>query len=308
MRSPTSVIENEAHAALASAQTFLLARQDRDGLWCDYDLEPGPSEAWTTACVGHALLRGPDAVEPDHAAIRAAAAAVLSLRGPSGWGYNRLTAADADSTAWTIRFLAASGRVTPIPVDDLTRPFLAPSGRARTFQPPERFGSWADEHDEVTAMVGLAYVAAGNAADSIARLRQAIIGAHDRASCWRTFWWTTPAYASAVNLEFLGVTGGVPGSIAESERSRLRSHDAHSMLELALCLAAASHLRAPDHAERFLEGLLAQRLDDGSWPSSRVLRVPAQRDARIHTLHADERRLFGTAQAVAAIKLWMSAF
>ena len=163
-----------------------------------------------------------------------------------GLGYNRQTAADADSSAWAIRFLTASRGVTGLQAEDLLGPFVAPSGRACTFQPPERFGRWAEEHDEVTPMVGLAYLAAGVRDAAVAPLRRAAIETHERESCWRTFWWAIPAYAAAVNLEFLAASGGIPDAIAEVERARLLSHAADSPLEWMQCLAAASHLRASE--------------------------------------------------------------
>ena len=95
----------QASAAVRQGTQYLLAHQDRTGLWHDYSLPPGPSDAWSTAWVGWCLA-GSDA--PMAAgARRNAATALLALRQPEGWGYSAATGPDADSTAWVVRFLAA---------------------------------------------------------------------------------------------------------------------------------------------------------------------------------------------------------
>src|SRR6516165_2668721 len=88
-------------ADLESALLFLLERQDDEGLWRDYALEPGSSEAWTTSYVGAAVA----ILAPRSRALQRARAAVAGRRRDDGWGYNSATACDADSTAWSLRFL-----------------------------------------------------------------------------------------------------------------------------------------------------------------------------------------------------------
>ncbi len=74
----------------ARAVGFLLDRQDADGLWRDYDLEPGAAEAWVTGVIGLALGRAGGARAAG--ALVQARAAVRALRRPDGWGYNGSTA------------------------------------------------------------------------------------------------------------------------------------------------------------------------------------------------------------------------
>src|SRR5687767_8079670 len=69
MRSRTLNIEQRASEAIERAEQYLLACQNADGLWRDYDLEPGPAEAWTTAYIGHALLRTPTTITARHQGI-----------------------------------------------------------------------------------------------------------------------------------------------------------------------------------------------------------------------------------------------
>ncbi len=73
-------------------------QQHPDGCWRDYQLEPGASEAWTTAVVLWSLA-GAQPCSVALPSVRAAMDALHALQKPAGWGYNRHTAADADSTA-----------------------------------------------------------------------------------------------------------------------------------------------------------------------------------------------------------------
>src|SRR6185295_7899107 len=92
--------------AVARAEAFLVAAQEPDGLWRDYSLLPGPGEAWITGVVGSALVAAP--VNAAHRArLDSACRALDEVRIGGGWGYNRYTSADADSTAWCLRFLCA---------------------------------------------------------------------------------------------------------------------------------------------------------------------------------------------------------
>lgn len=286
--------------AVAAAERFLTERQDDDGHWRDYQLEPGRSEAWVTACVGYALCRaGRGAATP----VRQAADALLASARPGGWGYNRHTACDADSTAWVIRFLAELGALDGLQPASLIGAYVAPSGAVRTFASPERFGSWAAEHAEVTPLAGLALLAAGER-ELAARLRGAAVNAWTPDGGWPPFWWHGQAYAAAQNLGFLAASGGVPPELAAGERERLSAAPgARSAFEAAQRLTAAVHLDAPVDASRFRDRLMALQSADGGWPASSSLLAPSQRDPSQSRRCSDDRRLLSTALAVVALQL-----
>ncbi|HEX7181041.1 MAG TPA: prenyltransferase/squalene oxidase repeat-containing protein [Thermoanaerobaculia bacterium] len=301
------MLRTDVVSALAAARSFLLESQEEDGLWRDYDLEPGSSEAWTTACVGCALLpgRGPSIAEP---ALRRAAETLHELRRPAGWGYNRRTAADADSTAWTLRLLAALGDLRDVPALSLLESFLGPGGAARTFRDPERFGTWSGEHPDVTPLVGLALIAAGAPREVVRRVRSATLAARSPGAGWTAFWWACDAYATARSLELLAASGGVPAAVRREVAAGLALlPEPGSPFETAQLLAIAVRLGAETRAtaHRFTRCLLAQRSGDGGWPASPVLLVPDQRDASRASIHADGRRLLSTAIAVSALKSWL---
>ncbi len=282
------------------AQEFLVVAQRSDGFWRDFALPPGPSEAWTTSCVGLAL-GGAEFAAP---ARRAACDAVRGIGGPQGWGYNRATAADADSTATAIRFLAAEGELHGVDAAELLERYIDRAGCVTTFDSTARFGAWGEAHADVTPTLGLALIAAGSSRKLVGRIRDGCLSS--RRGLWQSYWWEGDAYAVARNLEFLRASGGISEEIVASVRSWLeQSPPPRTAFEASQRLHAAAVLGSEGSSlvEPLTRLLLDLQLDDGSWPPSPVLRLPSQ-DSRPSTqVFADECRVFGTAQAVSAMRL-----
>ena len=293
--------------AVAAAERFLLERQSEDGVWRDYAaLEPGSSEAWVTAVVA-CTLTAPPSARHIAGAVTAAAQALHTLRTPAGWGYNRHTAADADTTAWVWRFLSRIDDYRGLPaIRDLVG-FLAADGAARTFA-GEHHGAWARPHADVTPVVGLALMSLDASADLLDRVRGAALSHRDARGLWRSYWWTTDAYAIARNLELLSARGAIPETIERRIREWLEAETiATSAFDVAQQLAAAVSIDSAQ-SERFCDALIEMQACDGGWAASRTLLVPAQRDvkpdAAAHA-YADEQRLMSTAMATAALKAWL---
>src|SRR6185295_3044416 len=204
--------------AVGAAVQFLLQRQDKDGYWRDYQLPPGRSDAWTTACVGCALFAASTYARVSHSTLHRAGTELLSAQRPEGWGYNRKSACDADSTSWVLRFLAQLGILDGISAKVMLSPYVTPNDRVRTFASVDRFGSWALEHNEVAPLAGLALLAAREQ-QHIASIRRAVLDSWAKGG-WRPFWWHGRAYVCAQSLEFLLLSGGIPEILAQNERRR----------------------------------------------------------------------------------------
>ncbi len=307
-----------------AARSFLRRMQSDDGCWREYALEPGASDAWTTALVGCSLLEslasGEDHDAPSRHSVTRAAHALAALRRRDGWGYNGSTACDADSTAWATRLLRAVP-VAPEVSDRASalRHHVDAAGGVHTFI-GARFGRWAGAHDDVAAVVGCALHESGDHAAA-----RVILDSLLRHGAGRTFWWTTPAYGWARLLEFIELVGsltafeagsrvemvhaappvlGTDPTIAVGRSLRSIAHqlialpepssafDAAHRLRVAIVLARtldseALRREATDLARRLGERLLESQLGDGSWPPSLVLRVPVQRelDERASSAH-----------------------
>jgi hypothetical protein len=225
------------------------------------------------------------------AETRRAIETLLATRRPEGWGYNSRTAADADTTSWVIRFLAAADALDGVDSAALLSPYITPAGRVRTFSSP-RFGSWSEEHDEVAPIAGMALLASGE--QTLAeRIRRSIVSR----TRWRPFWWRCSSYVCARTLEFLSLSGGIPEEIREREAAALASLPPHtSAFDLAHRLIASTHLSyAGPHGE-----LLEAQQPDGGWPQSSELLVPGQVDGSSGDPYADDRRIMTTAMAMSA--------
>lgn len=286
MPSPAALRATDARAAVRTARRFLLERQGEDGLWTDYELPPGPSDAWTTSVVGLALAR----TGAPLAQLDPAREGVARLRREAGWGYNATTACDADTTSFALRFAGGDSRV-------LAR-YLDGDGNAHTFS-GQRFGSWAWAHPDVTASVGLAAAARGASRALLRLVRAAVLASRTPAGTWRSFWWATDAYALARSLELLAATGGVPATVAAAARAAVHERTGGSAFEAAQLLTSATLAGAATRA------LAARLLDlqerDGGWPPSAELLVPDQLDGRSGPAHEDGNRLHSTAAALEAL-------
>ena len=284
--------------AIARAQAFLLARQDPDGGWRDYLLAPGRSEAWTTAVVACALQSVAGQHRLRATALERAAAFHLATRRPGGWGYNRHTACDADSSAWTLRCLAGQGMVAADAAALFLR-YRSATGHVRTFDSVERFGHWAAPHDEVAPLVGLALLAHGDHA-AAAALRPVLIAAWE-ANGWQPYWWQGDAYVRTQNLEFLAASGGIPPHIAQTESAHLHAAPPPTTaFDLAQQLSSALLLDATERAHVLAAALLQSQMEDGGWPPSLVLLVPQQWQQG-NEVFDDDRRMMSTAVVLTAL-------
>jgi hypothetical protein len=305
MSSPKHELRANVQRAVDAATQFLTAHQDDDGYWRDYDLEPGRAEAWITGCVGYALSQNIPIAQSRQTALHRAAETLLAAQRPGGWGYNRRTACDADSTSWVIRFLAQLGTLNEGSVLSLLSRYVTVTGAVRTFDSPDRFGSWAMEHNEVTPLVGLALLASGERGP-VAQIRASVLSSWIAGYGWKPFWWRSGVYATAQNLNFLLFSGGIPKYLAADERARLlHAPMPESAFETAQQLAVALHLDAYSEVLRFGERLLGLQSSDGGWLSWPGLLVRHQRDPSHFEMFHDDRRLLSTAMAVIALTLWL---
>lgn len=286
--------------AIERAARHLVDAQQADHLWHDYALAPGASTDWVTAVVAYALAGAPD-VGCVSRALEHAQLALLRRQRSAGWGYNLQVAPDADTTSWVVRWFVRVGAALPIHPIVCLASYLGPSGGARTFAADVRFGTWGQEHADVSALVGLAMNEAGACAGALAPLRRWVLDRRESDGLWRPFWWSFDAYAVAHILAFLDATGGVPGDVADAASGLLwRASSGESTMELAHRVMIACQLGVA--ADRFAAELAARQASNGGWSPSRVLRLPDQ-SSRPHAeeVFEDVHGLMSTAMALMAL-------
>ena len=299
-------LTHDVQASTCRGERYLADRQGSDGLWRDYWLRPGDSEDWVSACCTLALVRQPAAAEAGMAAARAGGRALLAARRPGGWGYNRSTVTDADSSAWALRALAALGWAGVRQGELLLRTYLDDDGRAHTFMPPEEADAWGHAHADVTPVVGIALIACGASPASIAQVRQSIVADQSAQGDWPSFWWAGNAYATARSIEFLSHSGGIPEVCAQRARHWLqKTAQIDHPFDATQCLSIGALLGEP--CDRVLDALLDNQRGEGSWPSSPALLTPSRESGNAGSEgHHDSECVLGTAMVLMALKSWLA--
>jgi hypothetical protein len=294
--------------ALDAALGFLLATRDEDGLWRDFPLASGASWTWTTGWVGWSLTR---LLEAEEAArlLRPTVQALDAARKPGGWGSSPRSAADADSTAWVLRLLAALKDPRAFELSELLLDFIAWDGGVRPAAGPQRYGLAAQDHGDVTPVAGLALAECGGNATALERLRGWVLQHRAPGGGWLSCRWNSDCYATSWSLAFLDASGGIPAPVrAAMPGWAARQPPAASALELALQLELMLTAGMPGTAGP-ARALLAQQAPDGSWPPSALMLMPDQRRGSVDIARpvADTRGLITTAFAAQALARWSRA-
>jgi hypothetical protein len=230
------------------------------------------------------------------AACLRAAKALVGCRVKGGWGYNRKTGADADTTAWVLRLL--SGISGPQNVAHWLSPFIDSGGGVHTFQEPA-FGSWTDAHDDVAANAGLALLSN----PSSHALATAIRGRLLHRFPWQTFWWSTEIYGIAWGLRFMQYSGGLPPQIQQQAFAWLEQlPETSSPFENAHRLMA--HMQLNNNGVHLVNSILDANVR-GTWPSSTTLLVPPHEDGPRAQPNSELRAILTTAICVRVLSEWL---
>jgi hypothetical protein len=302
MRSP---FEHSVEAAICRGIDFLLQQQDKDGFWREFDLQPGASESWTTAWVGwcltRAFARGRTRQFQIHESCKRAAVTLWRSRHEDGWGYNRGTGPDADTTSWVLRFLSACGfRVEPTMY---LAPHVDTGGGVHTFLEPG-FGSWTDAHDDVAANAGLALLTTSASPLLVARVKHRLA----RRFPGETFWWSTPTYGAAWTLRFLRASGGISHHIRKAAQNWIADlPESDSSFEVAHRLVAVVETEASNCAAVGLVNQLLDLAGPHGWPGSSLLLVPPRDSGPQSAPNPELRGLMTTAICVWTLSEWIGS-
>lgn len=290
------------------AARFLLANRSQDDFWRDFQISNGPSDEWVTAFVGCALAGRRADISADilHQAARALA---RRQRPGGGWGYNEQSPADADSTAWALKFLRMIGWSGPEAEAGMAflRSHVRPDGGLATYQAatPIRFGDGSREVDDRGWRTGHLCVAANAAALLEHELTPMLVSSQSPEGCWIAYWWRSDTLATALAVEALPAANG-----AERRRAvawaRGRDKSTRSAFDRAWLIRILGQGDPADHrrARALAKELALEQHEDGGWDASaEMLWTDPSGLARSPkpTPCPDHRRLFTTASVVMAI-------
>lgn len=295
--------------AVRGAAGFLLAERDQDDFWRDFRLPNGASDEWVTAFVGYALVASgaplPDGLVPE--TIRT----LLGRQRPEGgWGYNGISPADSDSTAWALKFLGAAAWRGP--EAESAKAFLL--SHLRT-------GSGLSTYAAATALRfdgapgrddsgwrGGHWCVAANAAGLIGEpLVGHLLAAQGADGAWPAYWWRDDIFSSALAAESLSPFEGTKESRSRAAAWALRRAAASStafdrawLIRILSAGGAVERVRARAMAI----ALAAEQQPDGGWDSSAEMLFPDPAELRRHRdvpVVRDERRLFTAASVLLAL-------
>jgi hypothetical protein len=300
--------------AITKGLWFLLERQSSDGAWRDFALEPGTSDAWTTAYIAGCLSQvteGDESIEISSALRSAAHWLTTAMRPDGGWGYNANAPVDSDSTALAILFLSTIIDVF-VPAksyERLTR-FQNDDGGFATFERAGASNTWGMSHPDVTPTALRALLTRFSWDDAIVRRGLA----HSRATLneehlWDSYWWTTPLYATLANIRLLE-----EGQISYDRQNVLRAvRDlpiSTNVFEVALRGEILGMIdRANPRLIQIRDYLKDAQHPDGKWrANSPILRVTDPRcrtpwrEANAGLLVSDPHNLFTTATVLHSLR------
>ncbi|WP_437276014.1 prenyltransferase/squalene oxidase repeat-containing protein [Sorangium sp. So ce375] len=291
--------------ALQAGVDFLIRAQRGDGHWEDYRLPVGTSDAWVTAYAGLAMshaarsARAPGAAE---AAERGARWLAKARHYQAGWGYNAHTGPDADSTAYAVMLLTATGR-DPHPGD--IEWLLARWKQEGGFATFDRADAWGDAHPDVTATAFSAL-----RQPERERLRSDLLSYARRCrlpdGTWPAYWWRTAHYSTYWNLRMLSSLG-CPADALPPVVSAKETLSIHTAFDLAFVVAiSAINLGASDLTLALASELCELQRPDGSWPGGLNLRVTdpqctAPWEQPRGRLYADPAGIITTASSLCAL-------
>lgn len=302
--------EGAIGAAAARAAGFLIAERQQDDFWRDFRLVNGASDEWVTAFVGYALatsgVRLPAGLVPQ--TVRALLA---RQRRAGGWGYNRISPADSDSTAWALKFLLAAAYSGP--EVESAKAFLLshlrPEGGLSTYAATTslRFSGGATAQDDSGWRSGHLCVAA-NAAGLIGEpLVGHLLSSQGPDGAWPAYWWRGDAFSTALATESLApIETARESRLRAAAWARRRAASASNAFDRAWLIRILSTGGAVERAQArtMALALAAEQRPDGGWDASAEMLFPDPAEVRRHEdvpIVRDERRLFTAASALLAL-------
>jgi hypothetical protein len=263
-----------------------------------------------TAFVGHALAESGVPL-PAGLVPQTVRALLARQRREGGWGYNRISPADSDSTAWALKFLAAAAYSGPEvePARAFLLSHLRTEGGLSTYAASTslRFGGAAAAPDDAGWRSGHLCVAA-NAAGLIGEpLAGHLLLSQGPDGAWPAYWWRDDAFATALATESLAARETARESrVRAAAWARRRAASASHAFDRAWLIRILSTGGAADRAQArtMALALAAEQRPDGGWDSSAEMLFPDPAELRRHEelpIVRDENRLFTAASALLAL-------
>lgn len=292
-------------SAIERGLAFLLRMQKPSGAWVDFRLPAGQSDEWVTAYVAYYLSFFPTTAE----GLENAAEFLKRRFSPAkGWGHNLRNVRDGDSSIWVSLFL---NKIHQAPNLTFLERYKASEGgvftyvdtdaemQAMTGLPPDAsFTGWKSEHPCVTA----AYALAGDP-----KAKKYLIKKQHSEGYVPAYWWSTPAYSTALAVEAVDSTEIDFHARAAAWAELQLAPAAKNPFQLALLLRILHKSGKNLHLIREISAKLrALQQADGSFEGTAGLRIPKPKQQEISVsdpIYQDQNRIFTTATVLYALHL-----
>ncbi|NQX54902.1 hypothetical protein HQN86_14870 [Pedobacter panaciterrae] len=290
---------------------FMAGSLQEDGYWRDFLTSAGFGRDWITAYV---VLQLSDI--PGNEALIAKASEQLLSR--TGAAYNENIIADADSINFFIWMQNNRGVNVPEATVVNWRSFMHSNGGWATYNNElslrEKLGldkgvsvaGWLMPHNCVSAVAAcvLSFMEINEAYDDT--IGYLLKQQHDEGYI-SSYWWTSPIYATSFSLMALSKTKKHADAAARMAcwLSNIQNSDGcwynpavnePSALYTALAMKALLQFNDKHYTEEIQKGaewLLRNQTGDGSWPTNRVLLLPATNVIQLETVEQWRKSSFG---------------
>lgn len=279
---------------IEKGKQFIFRQQEKDGSWSDIVTKQGISSVWATGFVVWNLsLAGFG--NDDH--LKRAIDYLLSNKSDGLWGYNSSWLKDVDSTSNVIlslflnKFLDEKYVLEWLGQQNIDGSFGTYNSIADL---TEHLGSefddysgWVTGHMCVSALSFYVLSFADGYKTNRNKLLKYILNNQSEDGLWHSYWWTSPIYSTSLIAKSLIIRDSslyrnqINKSInamlkLQKDNNECSESPFYSFLLLnTLCTTKQIFEEYFEHAERILNGLFSFQNDDGSFPSSYILRIPA---------------------------------
>ena len=282
---------------LKSGQNFLLNSRTKIGWWKDFITYAGQSDEWVSAYVASILAKS-----PDEKLIKAVVQSWNLLRQrrrfrfKKGWGFNKWTPSDADTTGWVLNlYLKLKAEQPKIYQEGISflQKHLDDSGGFATYSNKNAlkkftnltgrhsFDGWCSAHPCVTATITML-------PEFRDRALLYLVDIQKKEGDWPSYWWLSKEYVTYLSIEAIYGHGKIYKDQILSVTKKWALNRVNSILNQnnrfeSFALASGLGILALDNiddeeiAELLtvgIETLLKHQQPDGSWPASARLRIP----------------------------------
>jgi hypothetical protein len=293
LKSFAVVKNNSLDSSLENALSYLEKTMDDSFEWTDFMTSAGQSTCWTSAYIGMQLAECPTT----HSILKPVLQKVISTASNS---FNEAMIQDGDSSSFLVGFLQKMGHATDLSHREWLE-FMNTDGGWITYRDPMALREkldlsssvsvegWTNSHACVTSAA--AYVLASIPS---LRLDYEITCLHlatllENKNHWSSYWWTSDVYATSFAIQALTLHPELKNRCEtpalwlanEQEASGYWSNPATEEPSAFYTALAIKALKSYDEKAfdksiaKGMEWLLKNQMTDGSWQTSRILRIPA---------------------------------